>query len=146
MPSRGASPFCGIFFCLSDGKPFGKGQTGLDFDARLCKRTDWDTGKPTINFATETAMTKAELVQKIHAKSGLATKTQAEAALDALVSILTEAMKAGDSVTFTGFGSFKVTERAARKGRNPRTGKEIDIPAGKAVKFTPGKALKDAVK
>lgn len=91
-------------------------------------------------------MTKAELVQKIYAKSGLATKTQAEAALDALVDTLTEAMKAGDSVTFTGFGSFKVTERAARKGRNPRTGMEINIPAGKAVKFTPGKALKEAVK
>ncbi len=91
-------------------------------------------------------MTKAELVQKIHAKSGLSTKAQAEAALDALIDTLTTAMEAGDTVTFTGFGSFKVTERAARKGRNPRTGKEINIPAGKAVKFTPGKALKEAVK
>ena len=60
--------------------------------------------------------------------------------------VMREAMKAGDSVTFTGFGSFKVTQRAARKGRNPRTGKEINIPAGKAVKFTPGKALKESVK
>ena len=94
----------------------------------------------------ELAMTKAELVQKIHAKSGLATKAQAEAALDALIATLTDAMKGGDAVTFTGFGSFKVTKRAARKGRNPRTGKEINIPAGKAVKFTPGKALKEAVK
>jgi DNA-binding protein HU-beta len=102
--------------------------------------------QPTINIAMEIAMTKAELVQKIHAKSGLATKTQAEAALDALVETLTEAMTEGDSVTFTGFGSFKVTERAARKGRNPRTGKEIDIPAGKAVKFSPRQALKEAVK
>ncbi|MDR3176358.1 MAG: HU family DNA-binding protein [Desulfovibrio sp.] len=91
-------------------------------------------------------MTKAELVQKIHARSGLATKTQAESALDALVAVLTEAMKAGDQVSFTGFGSFKVAKRAARKGRNPRTGKEISIPAGKAVKFTAGKALKEAVK
>ncbi|MDR2801537.1 MAG: HU family DNA-binding protein [Desulfovibrio sp.] len=91
-------------------------------------------------------MTKAELVQKIHARAGLATKTQAESALDALVGILTEAMKAGDPVTFTGFGSFKVAKRAARKGRNPRTGKEIDIPAGRAVKFTAGKSLKEAVK
>ncbi len=95
---------------------------------------------------TEMHMTKAELIQKIHAKAGLATKAQAEDALDALVETLTEAMKDGDAVTFTGFGSFKVTERAARKGRNPRTGKEINIPAGKAVKFTPGKALKEAVK
>jgi DNA-binding protein HU-beta len=91
-------------------------------------------------------MTKAELVQKIHAKSGLSAKAQAEAALDALVETLTEAMKAGESVTFAGFGSFKVAPRAARKGRNPRTGEEIDIPAGKAVKFIPGKALKEAVK
>ncbi len=91
-------------------------------------------------------MTKAELVAKIHAKAGLSTKAQAETALDALIATLTEAMKAGDSVTFTGFGSFKVTERAARKGRNPRTGQEINIPAAKAVKFTPGKALKEAIK
>ncbi len=91
-------------------------------------------------------MTKAELVAKIHAKAGLPTKAQAETALDALIATLTEAMKAGDSVTFTGFGSFKVTERAARKGRNPRTGQEINIPAAKAVKFTPGKALKEAIK
>ncbi len=91
-------------------------------------------------------MTKAELVQKIHAKSGLATKVQSEAALDAVVAALTDALRGGDSVTFTGFGSFKVTSRAARKGRNPRTGAEIVIPASKAVKFTPGKALKEAVK
>ena len=91
-------------------------------------------------------MTKAELVQKIHAKSGLSTKVQAESALDAVVEILTAAMKAGDSVTFTGFGSFKVTERAARKGRNPRTGAVIQIPASKVVKFRPGKNLKEAVK
>ena len=91
-------------------------------------------------------MTKAELVTKIHAKSGLTTKAQAEAALEALIATLTEAMQAGDSVTFTGFGSFKVTERAARKGRNPRTGKEINIPAGKAVKCTPGNVLTEAVK
>jgi DNA-binding protein HU-beta len=91
-------------------------------------------------------MTKAELLQAIHAKAGLPTKTQAESALDAIISSLITTLKAGDAVTFTGFGSFKVARRAARKGRNPRTGKEISIPAGKAVKFTPGKALKEAVK
>ena len=90
-------------------------------------------------------MTKAELVQKIHAKAGLATKAQTEAALDATIAALTNALKSGGTVTFTGFGSFKVTNRAARKGRNPRTGKEITIPASKAVKFTPGKMLKEAV-
>ena len=91
-------------------------------------------------------MTKAELVEKIHAKAGLPTKAKAEEALDAVVASLREALASGESVTFTGFGSFKVTARAARKGRNPRTGKEINIPAGKAVKFTPGKALKESVK
>ena len=91
-------------------------------------------------------MTKAELVQKMHAKSGLATKVQTEAALDALVEILNDSMKKVEPVSLTGFGSFKVVDRAARKGRNPRTGKEIAIKASKAVKFTPSKALKDSVK
>lgn len=91
-------------------------------------------------------MTKAELVSKIHAKAKLDTKAQTEAALEAVIDALTEALKEGETVTFTGFGSFKVTDRAARKGRNPRTGMEITIPASKAVKFTPGKALKDAIK
>ncbi|MDR2820906.1 MAG: HU family DNA-binding protein [Desulfovibrio sp.] len=91
-------------------------------------------------------MTKAELVAKIHAKASLPTKAKAEEALDAVLSSLREALAAGDSVTFTGFGSFKVVTRAARKGRNPRTGKEIQIPAGKIAKFTPGKGLKDAIK
>ena len=91
-------------------------------------------------------MTKAELVQKMHAKSGLATKVQTEAALDALVAVLSEAMEKDEHVSLTGFGSFKVVQRAARKGRNPRTGKEILIKASKAVKFTPAKALKEGVK
>ena len=91
-------------------------------------------------------MTKAELVEKIHAKAGLPTKAKAEEALDAVVAALREALASGESVTFTGFGSFKVVERAARKGRNPRTGKEITIPASKVAKFPPGKGLTDAIK
>jgi DNA-binding protein HU-beta len=90
-------------------------------------------------------MTKAELVEKIHTKAGLATKAKAEEALEAVVTSLREALAAGESVTFTGFGSFKVMERAARKGRNPRTGEEITIPATRVAKFTPGKVLKEAV-
>ncbi len=90
-------------------------------------------------------MTKAELVEKIYAKAGLPTKTMAEGALDAVVACVRDALVAGESVTFTGFGTFKVSERAARKGRNPRTGEEIDIPASKVAKFTPGKQLKDAL-
>lgn len=91
-------------------------------------------------------MTKAELVDKIHAKAGISTKAKAEEALEAVVSSLREALAAGETVTFTGFGSFKVISRAARKGRNPRTGEEITIPASKVVKFTPGKSLKEAIK
>mgnify|MGYP000012392298 CR=1 FL=1 len=91
-------------------------------------------------------MTKAELVDKIYAKSGLPTKAKSEAALDATIEAITECLTAGDSITLTGFGSFKVTKRAARKGRNPRTGKECLIPASRVVKFTPGKTLKEAVK
>lgn len=91
-------------------------------------------------------MTKAELVAKIKEKAQLPTIVMAEGALDAVVASLREALAAGESVTFTGFGSFKVVERAARKGRNPRTGKEITIPASKVAKFTPGKGLKDAIK
>ncbi len=103
------------------------------------------TGQPE-NSERRNIMTKAELVEKIHAKAGLPTKAKAEEALDAVVASLREALAAGESVTFTGFGSFKVVERAARKGRNPRTGKEITIPASKVAKFTPGKGLKDAIK
>ena len=90
-------------------------------------------------------MTKTELIEQIYQKAELPTKAKAEAALDAVLSSLRAAVASGDTVTFTGFGSFKVTERAARKGRNPRTGKEITIPACKVVKFTPGKKLKEAV-
>jgi DNA-binding protein HU-beta len=91
-------------------------------------------------------MTKAELIDKIHAKAGLPTKTQTEHALDAIIVTLKDALAAGESVNFTGFGSFKVVRRAARKGRNPRTGKDLVIPAGNVAKFTPGKLLKEAVK
>jgi len=91
-------------------------------------------------------MTKAELVDLIHTKAGLPTKAKTEAALDATIAVLSEVIASGTSVTFTGFGSFKISERAPRKGRNPRTGKEISIPACKVVKFVPGKALKEAVK
>ena len=90
-------------------------------------------------------MTKAEFVEKIYSKAGLPTKALAESALDAVVSSLRDALAKGESITFTGFGSFKVVERAERKGRNPRNNKEIIIPAGKVAKFTPGKALKNAI-
>ena len=90
-------------------------------------------------------MTKAEFVKTLKEQAGLSTLAQTEAAYDGLFAILTETLKKGESVAISGFGGFKVVERKARKGRNPRTGEEIRIPASKAVKFTPGKALKDSL-
>ncbi len=89
-------------------------------------------------------MTKAELVEKI-AKDAQITKAEAETAFNSFLDGVTGALKAGDKVTFVGFGSFGVTERKARIGRNPQTGAEIKIPAKKAVSFSAGKALKESV-
>ena len=90
-------------------------------------------------------MTKADLVDKIHAKAGLGTKAATEQFLDAAISVLSETIANGEQVSFTGFGSFKVVERSERKGRNPRTGEEIKIPAGFGVKLSAGSTLKKAV-
>jgi DNA-binding protein HU-beta len=90
-------------------------------------------------------MTKAEVVKKLKEQAGLATLAQAEAAYENLFAIIGSTLQKGDAIAISGFGTFKVVKRAARKGRNPRTGKEIQIPASKAVKFTPGKALKDSL-
>jgi DNA-binding protein HU-beta len=89
-------------------------------------------------------MTKAELIDAV-AKSAALTKASAEKAVGSVLSAVTDALKKGDRVTLVGFGSFEVTTRKARTGRNPQTGKEIKIAAAKVPKFRPGKALKDAV-
>ena len=90
-------------------------------------------------------MTKAEFVKALKEKAGLATLVQAEAAYENVFAIIQANLKKGDDVAITGFGSFKVVQRKARKGRNPRTGKELKIAARKAVKFTAGKALKESL-
>ena len=89
-------------------------------------------------------MNKGDLINEV-AKL-VSTKKEAQEAVDCVFSSITKAMKTGDPVTLVGFGTFKVVERKARKGRNPQTGEEIDIKASKAPKFTAGKALKEAVK
>lgn len=89
-------------------------------------------------------MNKNEFVTAIADKSGL-TKKDAEAALNAYTEVVTDALKAGDSVQLIGFGTFEVRERVARQGRNPHTGEAIEIAAAKAPAFKPGKALKDAI-
>jgi DNA-binding protein HU-beta len=90
-------------------------------------------------------MTKLELVDKM-AKEAKVTKAAAAKALDSFVDGVKKALKKGEKVTLIGFGTFSVTQRKARKGRNPQTGKEIKIAARKAPKFSAGKALKTAVK
>ena len=89
-------------------------------------------------------MNKGELIAKIAEESKL-TKKAAEAALDAFVSSVEEALKKGEKVQLVGFGTFEVRQRAARKGRNPQTKAEIKIPASKAPVFKAGKALKETV-
>lgn len=90
-------------------------------------------------------MNKAELLQQLVNKAGVKVK-EAEALLDAFVTATEDALAKGDKVAITGFGTFSVSERKARKGRNPQTGKEIKIPASKSPRFTAGKGFKDALK
>ena len=89
-------------------------------------------------------MNKSDLIAAIAAKTG-DTKKSAEASLNAMTEVITEALVKGDKVQLVGFGSFEVRKRAARKGRNPQTKEEIKIPASKAPVFKAGKALKDLV-
>ena len=89
-------------------------------------------------------MNKSDLIAAIAAKTG-ETKKSAEATLNALTEVITEALVKGDKVQLVGFGSFEVRKRAARKGRNPQTKEEIKIPASKAPVFKAGKALKDLI-
>jgi DNA-binding protein HU-beta len=89
-------------------------------------------------------MNKTELVAAVAEQAGL-TKKDADAAIKALTDVIAEALKNGDKVQMVGFGTFEVSERAAREGRNPRTGETMPIAASKAPKFKAGKALKDMV-
>lgn len=89
-------------------------------------------------------MNKSELISAIAEWSDL-TKADAGRALDATISAITESLKDGEPVTLIGFGTFEVRDRAARTGRNPRTGETIQIKASKNPAFKAGKALKDAV-
>ena len=90
-------------------------------------------------------MNKTEFVEAISKTAGL-TKADAGRAVEAAIEVITKALKKGDAVQITGFGTFGVTKRAARNGRNPATGKAIKIPATKAPKFKASAVLKKAVK
>ena len=89
-------------------------------------------------------MNKTELVAAVAEQAGLS-KKDAEAAVKAFTDVVAEALKAGDKIQLVGFGTFEVSERAAREGRNPRTGETMTIEASKTPKSKAGKALKDLV-
>ncbi|MGE8205867.1 HU family DNA-binding protein [Heyndrickxia sp. NPDC080065] len=90
-------------------------------------------------------MNKTDLINSVAEATEL-TKKDATKAVDALFSTIETALKNGDKVSLIGFGNFEVRERAARKGRNPQTGEEIEIAASKMPAFKPGKSLKEIVK
>ncbi len=89
-------------------------------------------------------MNKTELIAAVAEKAEIS-KKDSEKALKAFIDVVTEQLKAGDKVQVVGFGTFEVSERAAREGRNPQTGETMKIDACKAPKFKAGKALKDAI-
>ncbi len=89
-------------------------------------------------------MNKTELIDAMVSSSDLS-KKDAKTAVEAFMGVVTECLKTGDSLQLIGFGTFKVSERKARMGRNPRTGEQIEIKAAKVPAFVAGKALKDAI-
>ena len=89
-------------------------------------------------------MNKNDLVSALASKTDMS-KNAATHAVDTMIDVVTRALRKGDDVRLVGFGTFYVTRRAASKGRNPRTGEEIKIPASTKVRFKAGKGLKDAV-
>ena len=89
-------------------------------------------------------MTKAELIEKMASDADIS-KAAAGTALNSLIENIGKSVKKGNKVTLVGFGTFSLTKRKARMGRNPRTGEAISIKASKSPKFTPGKAFKDSV-
>jgi DNA-binding protein HU-beta len=90
-------------------------------------------------------MNKSDLINAVTEATELPKKDVTKA-VDAVFEAITEALQSGDKVQLVGFGNFEVRERSARKGRNPQTGEEIEIPSSKVPAFKPGKALKDGIK
>jgi len=90
-------------------------------------------------------VSKQDFIDRVASKSDL-NKREASKAVDAFIETVTESLRRGDSITFTGFGKFSTSDRAARTGVNPRTGEKVDIAAARVPKFSAGSALKQAVK
>lgn len=97
-----------------------------------------------INSSNLSLMNKGDLINKVATASGI-TKAQATDAVNSVFSNVGDCMKSGDKASFIGFGTFSVSHRQARTGRNPQTGKAIDIAAKNVVRFKPGKALSEKV-
>ena len=89
-------------------------------------------------------MNRSELISAVAEQASLSRK-EADAAVSALIDVVTDTLKKGDKLSLIGFGTFEVSERAAREGKNPLTGEKIQIPACKIPKFKAGKALKDSL-
>ncbi|GGH42505.1 hypothetical protein GCM10008014_02770 [Paenibacillus silvae] len=98
-----------------------------------------------IDSGGEKQMNKSDLITHVSEATELSKKDVTKA-VDAVFEAISEALQNGDKVQLVGFGNFEVRERSARKGRNPQTGEEIEIPASKIPAFKPGKALKDGIK
>ena len=101
-------------------------------------------GEPNFSYRRDMEVNKTELVSAVAEKANL-TKKESERVINALFASIEEALSQGDKEQLVGFGTFEVRDREARKGRNPQTGEEIEIPATKVPAFKAGKALKDAV-
>lgn len=89
-------------------------------------------------------MNKTEFISEVATRANI-NKKEAEKVINAFMATVADTLKAGDKIQLIGFGTFEVRERQARKGRNPQTGKEIDIPAARVPAFKAGKTLKDAI-
>ena len=92
----------------------------------------------------EKSMTKADIVEKIHTNTGLSKKDSA-AMMEAVFAIMRESLEAGETIKISGFGSFEVNQKDARRGRNPQTGEAITIEARKVLTFKPSNVLRDAI-
>jgi DNA-binding protein HU-beta len=120
-------------------------QNGLvERKAAACYAPSW----PQRNFLKEgfvSNVTKQDFIDRVASKSDL-NKREAGKAVDAFIETVTESLRRGDSITFTGFGKFSTSDRAARTGVNPRTGERVQIAAARVPKFSAGSSLKQAVK
>lgn len=124
-----------INHCTAINVSFGERRVGLNLCQFLVQKLDYNE---------EDKMNKSELIEAI-ASSAQLSKADAGRALEGFTNAITQALQAGDTISLIGFGTFSVKERAARKGRNPKTGQEIDIAASKVPDFKAGKGLKDAI-